>query len=77
MPDLERRHAVLHAGGAAGLSVTEAAPEANDQPHHQDLARGGSVTARRPRQTATDPAPLEMFETVINLKFQATSGGRA
>jgi Cu(I)/Ag(I) efflux system membrane protein CusA/SilA len=27
--------------------------------------------------TATDPAPTEMFETVINLKPQDRSGGRA
>jgi len=39
------------------------------EPHHQNLPEVASVYGKAGRAaTATDPAPLEMFETVINLK---------
>jgi Cu(I)/Ag(I) efflux system membrane protein CusA/SilA len=42
---------------------------AADRPHDQDRARGGAVFGKAGRaETATDPAPLEMFETTIQLK---------
>ena len=54
-----------------GMSVTKAAEllQTQDQ-HHQDVSRRSQrVWGKAGRAaTATDPAPVEMFETVINLK---------
>jgi Cu(I)/Ag(I) efflux system membrane protein CusA/SilA len=42
---------------------------AADRPPDQDRARGASVYGKAGRaETATDPAPLEMFETTIQFK---------
>ena len=66
----QRGHAALHADDSTGLVGHEISRAAADPgPHHQIVPRG-RVGLRQggPCQTATDPAPLEMFETIINLK---------
>ena len=53
--------------GLVGHEIGRAAADAG--PHHQIVPEVASVYGKAGRaQTATDPAPLEMFETVINLK---------
>ena len=66
----QRGHAVLHADYAAGPVGHEGGRVGADAGQdHQVLPRGASVWGKAGRaSTATDPAPTEMFETVINLK---------
>jgi Cu(I)/Ag(I) efflux system membrane protein CusA/SilA len=49
---------------------------AADRPADQDRARGRSVFGKAGRaETATDPAPLEMFETTIQFKPKSSGAG--
>ena len=65
-----RRRPALHAVGAAGpVGRQGGRAAAADRPPDQDRARGASVFGKAGRaETATDPAPLEMFETTIQFK---------
>ena len=72
MPTLNEGTLLYMPTSLPGMSVTKAAELLQTQdkiiksfPEVELGLRQG-----RPRQTATDPAPLEMFETVINLKPQ-------
>jgi Cu(I)/Ag(I) efflux system membrane protein CusA/SilA len=71
----QRRHAALHAGLAArhvDHQGRRAAADAGQD--HQELPRGGvGLRQGRRANTATDPAPTEMFETVINLKPESVA----
>jgi Cu(I)/Ag(I) efflux system membrane protein CusA/SilA len=68
--DAQRRHAVLHAGLAAGHVDHQGRRAAADQNKIiKSFPEVASVYGKAGRaNTATDPAPTEMFETVINLK---------
>jgi Cu(I)/Ag(I) efflux system membrane protein CusA/SilA len=76
--DAQRRHAALHAASLPGMSVTKAAELLQTQDKIiKSFPEVESVFGKAGRaNTATDPAPTEMFETVINLKPES-SGGRA
>ncbi len=51
---------------------------ADSGPDHQELSRKSSRSIGKAgrAETATDPAPLEMFETVINLKAEGAMARR-
>ena len=68
----QRGHAVLHADTFPGLSVAKAAELVQTQDKIiKSFPEVASVCGKAGRAaTATDPAPTEMFETVINLKPQ-------
>ena len=70
MPNLERRHAALHADDLPGISVTKAGELLQIQDRIiRTFPEVASVYGKAGRAaTATDPAPSEMFETIINLK---------
>jgi Cu(I)/Ag(I) efflux system membrane protein CusA/SilA len=74
----QRGHDHVHADDAAGLSITKSAELLQIQNRIiKTFPEVESVFGKAGRAaTATDPAPTEMFETVINLKPPRT-GGRA
>ena len=74
MPTLNEGTLLYMPASLPGMSVTKAAEAAADAGQdHQELSPRWHRCSARPgaRNTATDPAPLEMFETVINLKPEA------
>jgi Cu(I)/Ag(I) efflux system membrane protein CusA/SilA len=71
MPPLDEGDLLYMPSALPGLSAGKAGrAAAADRPPDQDRARGGeSVYGKAGRaETATDPAPLEMFETTIQFK---------
>ena len=65
-----RGHAPIHANHASGVSVTKSAELLQMQDRIiRSFPEVESVFGKAGRaSTATDPAPIEMFETIINLK---------
>jgi Cu(I)/Ag(I) efflux system membrane protein CusA/SilA len=70
MPTLERRHLLYMPASLPGMSITKAAELMQTQNKIiKSFPEVASVYGKAGRaNTATDPAPTEMFETVINLK---------
>jgi len=70
MPALDEGTLMYMPTTLPGISIHQGGRTAADAgPHHQVVPRGGEVFGKAGRaQTATDPAPTEMFETIINLK---------
>ena len=68
--DVERGKLLVHAHHFAGISVTKAAELLQTQDKIiKSFPEVESVFGKAGRaNTATDPAPLEMAETIINLK---------
>ena len=75
MPPLDEGDLLYMPTALPGLSAGKAsrAPAA-DRPDDRDGARGRSACSARSGRadTATDPAPLEMFETTIQFKPRAS-----
>ena len=70
MPPLWEESLLYMPATLPGASIdTMRAGDPGAGPHPDDVPRGGQrVRQGRPGRTATDPSPLEMVETIINLK---------
>ena len=71
MPNLERRHAALHADDAAWALDHQGCRTAADAGQDHQVVSGGCIRLRQGGPCARPPPiprPTEMFETVINLK---------
>jgi Cu(I)/Ag(I) efflux system membrane protein CusA/SilA len=79
MPTLNEGTLLYMPASLPGMSVTKAAELLQTQDKIiKSFPEVESVYGKAGRaNTATDPAPMEMFETVINLKPQDPSGARA